>query len=94
MKVLDFFKPSWKKIYWFFLVYLVSELYSTIIIGAVPFSLMANLISFLLKPFAIAFGQMQGIEAELAMPLAKTLDIVWLYLIATILAKEVSKDKE
>jgi len=94
MKALDFFKPSWKKLYWFFLVYLVAELYSTIIINAVPFSIMANLVSFVLKPFTIAFTQMSGIEAELALPLAKTIDVVWLYLIATILAKEVSKDKE
>jgi len=91
---MDFFKPSWKKIYWLLLVYLVAEIYTTIIVGAAPSSLMANFISFLLNPASLLLTQASGVEKEIIIPFAKTLDLLWLYLVATILAKEVSKDKE
>jgi len=94
MKTTDFFKPSWKKMYWLLLVYLVAEIYSSIIMQAVPSSLMANFISFLLNPASMLLTQASGVEKEIIIPFAKTLDLFWLYLVATILAKEVSKDKE
>jgi hypothetical protein len=91
---MDFFKPSWKKIYWLLLVYLVSEIYSSVVMPTAPSSLMANFVSFVLNPASLVLTQASGMEKEIILPFAKTLDLFWLYLIATILAKEISKDKE
>jgi hypothetical protein len=91
---MDFFRPSWKKFYWLLLVYLISEIYSTIIIGLVPFALMANFISFVLNPATLLFAKASGMEQDLVIPFAKTIDLAWMYFVATILAKEISKDKE
>ncbi|MFA6268445.1 MAG: hypothetical protein WCW13_02660 [archaeon] len=93
-KTMDFFKPSWKKIYWLLLVYLVGQIYSTIIINAVPSSLMASFISFLLNPASMLFTQARGVDAEILIPVAKTIDLLWMYLVAAVLAKEISKDKD
>jgi ABC-type uncharacterized transport system permease subunit len=92
-KVKDFFKPSWKKLYWLLLVFLISEIYSTIIINAVPTSLLANFVSFLLNPASMLFTQTRGIEPEIITPIAKTIDLLWMYAVAAILAKEISKEK-
>lgn len=94
MKLIDFFKPSWKKLYWLFIVYLMSEIYSALILGSVPSSITANFVSFVLNPATTILTQMKGVEMELVRPFASTLDLVWMYIVATILAKEVSKDKE
>jgi hypothetical protein len=93
-KLKDFFKPSWKKIYWMFLAYLVAEVYTGIIIHLVPLSALANIVSFVLNPASMVVSQSNGIEMMLAVPISKTIDLVWLYIIGTILAKEVSKDKD
>jgi len=93
-KVMDFFKPSWKKIYWLLLVFFVAEVYHTLIISAVPTSVLSNFVSFILNPFSMLFTQTKGIDVEIIVPFAKTLDLLWMYFVATILAKEVSKDKD
>lgn len=93
-KLKDFFKPSWKKLYWLFLCYLVAEVYINIIITRVPLLPLANIISFVLNPASMVVAQSNGIEVVIAIPVAKAIDLIWLYIIATILAKEVSKDKE
>lgn len=93
-KIKDFFKPSWKKIYWLVLCYLVAEVYTSIIINLIPFSALANIVSFVLNPASMIVAQSNGIEMIIAVPIAKTVDLIWIYIIATILAKEVSKDKE
>ncbi len=93
-KLKDFFKPSWKKLYWLFLAYLVAQVYTEIIIKYIPLSALANVMSFVLSPASMIVAQSSGLEMLIAVPIAKAIDLVWLYLIATILAKEVSKDKE
>jgi hypothetical protein len=60
----------------------------------VPLSALANIVSFVLNPASMVVSQSNGIEMMLAVPIAKTIDLVWLYIIGTILAKEVSKDKD
>ncbi|MDD4468193.1 MAG: hypothetical protein PHF68_03510 [Candidatus ainarchaeum sp.] len=93
-KLKDFFKPTWKKVYWLFLVFLVAEVYTELIINLVPFLAIANIVSFTLKPASMVILQTSGIETQIALPVAKSIDLIWMYLLATILAKEVSKDKE
>ena len=93
-KLKDFFKPSWKKLYWLFLAYLVAEVYTKIIIGLVPISALANMVSFVLNPASMVVAQSTGLEMLIAVPIAKAIDLIWLYIIATIMAKEVSKDKD
>lgn len=93
-KLKDFFKPSWKKLYWLFLAYLVAEVYTKIIINYVPSSAIANVVSFVLNPASMVVAQSNGIEMVIAAPIAKAIDLIWIYIIATILAKEVSKDKD
>lgn len=90
----DFFKPTWKKIYWLFFIFLVAEVYSELIINLIPFSPIANIIFFTLKPITMIVSHTSGIETQIALPLAKSLDLVWMYLVANILAKEVSKENE
>jgi len=93
-KLKDFFKPSWKKLYWLFLTYLVAEVYTKIIISLVPISALANIVSFVLNPASMVVAQSTSLEMLIAVPIAKAIDLVWLYIIATIMAKEVSKDKD
>ncbi len=93
-KIKDFFKPTWKKLYWLILAYLVAEVYTKIIINLVPLSALANIVSFVLNPASMVVAQSSGLEMLIAIPIAKTIDLIWLYIIATIMAKEVSKDKE
>ncbi len=93
-KLKDFFKPSWKKLYWLFLAYLVAEVYTQIIINFVPMSALGNIVSFVLNPASMIVAQSNGIETVIAVPIAKAIDLIWMYIIATVMAKEVSKDKE
>lgn len=93
-KLKDFFKPTWKKLYWLFLVYLVAEVYTQIIINFVPMSALGNIVSFVLNPASMIVAQSNGIETVIAVPIAKAIDLIWMYIIATVMAKEVSKDKE
>ena len=93
-KLKDFFKPSWKKIYWLVLAYLVAQVYTGVIINIIPSNALANIVSFVLNPASMAVAQSSGIEVLIAIPIARAIDLIWLYIIATILAKEVSKDKE
>jgi hypothetical protein len=94
MKALDFFKPTWKKAGWLILVFLMAEMYTQIVAPAVPNAVLAQFIAFVLHPIELIITQAHGIEKEIAQPFAKTIDLVWMYLISVILAKEVSKDKE
>ncbi len=93
MKLKDFFAPSWKKIGWFFLVLFIAQLYLYIIIYWVPYQVIGNFINFVLNPFTIILPNAYGIETQLATPIAVTLNAMWNYFLATILAKEVSKEK-
>ncbi len=95
MKMLDFFKPSWKKLYWFFLIFFVAQVYQYLIIGIVPSQLFANFVNFVLNPATVILQHSSKVtEPELITPIAATVNALWQYLVATIMAKEVSKDKE
>jgi len=90
----DFLKPSWKKLGWFFIVYLVAQVYLLVIMDAVPFTSMAAFVGFLLNPANIISEGMAGIDKQLALPFVQTINLLWLYVVAVFLAKEVSKDTE
>ncbi len=93
-KTIDFFKPSWKKLYWFILVVFVAQMYNYLLIGFVPTSIIANFVNFILNPANVLFENFRLLDSQLTDPVANTLNIIWQYLIGTILAKEISKDKE
>jgi len=90
----DFFKPSWKKLLWFFLVFFVAQLYVNIIMFFVPTSIAQNFINFVLNPGEILLQNLDGIEGSLITPIGATISVMWNYFLATLLAKEISKDKE
>ena len=90
--LLNFIKPSWKKLGWFFVTYLVAQVYLEILMGLVPFVSLASFIGFVLNPATILLENMSGVEGALAVPFANTLNLIWIYFIAVILAKEVSHD--
>jgi hypothetical protein len=90
----NFFNPSWKKLGWFFIVYFVAQLYSNVIMFFVPTQILQNFINFILNPGAVIITKLGGIEGNLALPIALTINVMWNYFLATILAKEISKEKE
>ena len=92
--ILGFLKPSWKKLGWFFIVYLVSQVYLLIIMDIVPLASLASFIGFVLNPASIALESMAGIDRQLALPFVNTINLIWIYFIAVILAKEVGGDRE
>jgi len=93
MKLSDFFKPSVKKLYWLFVVFFAAQLYSTIVLPAFPSSGIASFIDFVLSPASTIIAKSAGIEQQLALPVAATVNLIWEYFLATLLAREVSKDK-
>lgn len=93
-KTIAFFKPSWKKLYWFILVVFVAQMYQYLIIGAVPSNIVANFVNFVLNPATVLLENFRVLDSQLVSPIANTLNVVWQYLLGTILAKEISHDKE
>jgi len=89
MDLKEFFSPSWKKIGWFFLVFFVAQLYSHIIIGFVPTQIVQNFINFVLNPAYLILGNS---AEELMVPIVTTINAMWQYFLATLLAKEISKE--
>jgi hypothetical protein len=94
MEIYRFFKPSWKKLYWFFIVFFIAEVYSTIILDFIPSGIAANFINFILNPATIILESLSGFEPQLIPAVGGTFNVMWQYLLATICAKEISKDKE
>jgi hypothetical protein len=92
-KVMDFLKPSWTKLGWFFVTYFVAQIYFFVIMDLVPYVSIASFIGFVLNPATFALESMAGIEKQLALPFANTINVIWIYCIAVILAKEIGKDK-
>lgn len=82
-----FFEPSWKKIGWFFLAYLVAEVYFHLIFSQVP-SAWGNLVGFILNPATITAESFGGFDMRFAEPFAATIDAVWLYIAACVIASE------
>ena len=94
MNFKDFFKPTWKKLTWFFLVFLVAQLYSEIIMFYVPTNLIQGFISFIFNPGVPFLKNLIGLDNQLVEPIGRTISIVWNYFLATLLAREISKDTE
>ena len=93
MKEIAFLRPSWKKLYWLFLVFLIAEIYNSLIAPMAPSSAIAQFVSFVLHPISLIFSQQRGVEMEIIIPIARTIDLMWMYVVACILAKEISKEK-
>ena len=89
-----FFTPSWKKLGWFFLVFFVAQLYVNIIMFFIPTNLIQNFINFILNPGSLIIQNFDGIEGSLAIPIGATISVIWQYFLATLLAKEISHDKD
>ena len=94
MQISAFFKPSWKKLGWFFLVFFVAQLYVNIIMFFIPTNLLQNFINFVLSPGEILLQNLDGVENSLIAPISATISVMWQYFLATLLAKEISKDKD
>ena len=94
MQISAFFKPSWKKLGWFFLVFFVAQLYVHIIMFFIPTNLLQNFINFVLSPGEILLQNLDGVEGSLITPIGATISVMWQYFLATLLAKEISKDKD
>jgi|GEM_PF-1715121 len=94
MKEIKFLAPSWMKLYWLFLVFFIAEIYTSLIAPIVPSNIIAQFVSFILHPVSLIFSQQRGVELEIILPIARTIDLMWMYVVACILAKEISKEKE
>ncbi len=80
--------------YWFILVVFVAQMYNIILMGAIPVGLLAEFINFVLNPATVFLKNISIVDTFLIPPIANTLNVIWQYLLGTILAKEISKDKE
>lgn len=86
-----FLNPSWKKIGWFFVLFLIAQLYAHFIMAFIPTQILQQFINFILNPLTFLLeGQNSNLIAE---PIANTFNAVWQYILATILAREVSHEK-
>ena len=94
MQISAFFKPSWKKLGWFFLVFFVAQLYTNIIMFFVPTQIFQNFINFVLSPGELLLQNLDGVDGSLIAPVGATVSVMWQYFLATLLAKEISKDKD
>jgi hypothetical protein len=90
ISISNFLRPSWKKVAWLFLVFFVGQLYFHVIMVYVPFQILQQFIAFILNPGSFLF---EGAKNNyITIPIANTLNLMWQYVLATILAKEISKD--
>jgi hypothetical protein len=87
----DFLKPSWKKLGWFFVTYLVAQIYFCVIVDVVPYTSLASFVGFVLNPATFLVESMAGIEKQMILPFANTINLIWIYLIAIVLSKEFGK---
>ena len=92
MKFKEFFAPTYKKLAWFFLIFFIAQLYFYLIMAFVPTAIMQGFINFILNPATIIFGSAYGIDSPLIEPISITLNLMWNYVLATIIVKEIGKD--
>ncbi|MDD3083580.1 MAG: hypothetical protein PHP82_01000 [Candidatus ainarchaeum sp.] len=92
MNLKKFFEPSWKKLKWFFLVFFIAQFYSNVIMPFIPTIIMQEFINFILNPTTIILNT-RGIEQNILQPIIITLNAVWNYVLATLITKEVNKEK-
>lgn len=88
MNIFDFFEPSYKKLTWFFLIFLIAQIYLNIIMPFIPNTILQGFISFLLNPATTFLSGTRGVEENLALPIANTINLMWNYLLATLIAKQ------
>lgn len=88
MNIFDFFEPNYKKLAWFFLIFLIAQIYIFVIINFIPNSILQGFISFILNPATTFLSTTRGVEENLALPIANTINLMWNYLLATIIARE------
>ena len=94
ISIKKFFKPSWKKLMWLLILFFVAQLYFNLIYGYIP-SIIANFVGLILNPATIMLGSLlTGIEGNLSSAIAETINLIWLYCLAIIFAKEISHDEE
>ena len=89
MNLFKFFEPDWKKVRWFFIVFFIAQLYIFVIMPFVPNQILQGFIGFLLNPATMFLGATRGVEEAIAMPIANTLNIIWNYILATIISREI-----
>jgi hypothetical protein len=89
----NFFNPTPKKLGWFFITYLVAQIYFIIIIDIVPYGSLATFIGFVLNPATIIVESMSGIEKQMLLPFANTLNLIWIYIISIVMTKELGVKK-
>jgi hypothetical protein len=92
MDLKGFFAPTYKKLGWFFLVLFIAHLYSNVIMPFVPNSILQQFINFILNPLTLLLLQSPGMEANLALPIAITINAMWQYFLASLIVKEIGKD--
>ena len=90
----DFFAPTWKKLGWFFLVFFVAQLYAEVVMFFVPGRVFQEFINFVLNPGSMLVPEIAGGEKQILLPVAMTISAMWNYFLATLLAREISKEKE
>jgi hypothetical protein len=88
MNIFDFFEPDYKKLSWFFMIFLIAQIYLYIIMPFIPSTILQGFIGFILNPATTFLSGTNGIEENLALPIANTINIMWQYLLATIIARE------
>ncbi|MBT4192316.1 MAG: hypothetical protein HOE11_03325 [Candidatus Diapherotrites archaeon] len=92
MDLKSFFAPSWKKIGWFFLVFFVAQLYLFVILPYVPTQILQGFIHFILNPATILLSGTINVNSGLSLTVINTINLAWNYFLATLLAKEISKE--
>jgi hypothetical protein len=85
MNFKEFFEPNYQKLYWFFLIFFVAQLYAFIIMPFLPNYIIQEFINFILNPFSIILNNFYGIETNLAKPLSLTFNLIWNYFLANII---------
>jgi hypothetical protein len=91
MNVFKFFEPNYKILAWFFVIFLMAQLYLYVIMPFVPGQIIQGFIGFLLNPASMLLISVRGVEETIALPIANTLNLIWHYILATIISKEIKK---
>ncbi len=89
MNIFKFFEPDYKKLSWFFIIFFIAQLYLFVIMPFVPSQILQGFIGFLLNPATILLQTTRGMEESIAMPIANTINILWNYILATVISREI-----
>ncbi len=92
MKIKEFFAPTYKKLGWFFLILFLAQLYQYVIMEYITASIIQEFINFILNPATIIVTTTSGVESNIAIPVAVTINAMWNYLFSCLILKELGKD--